>query len=1279
MTQIRIRIPPPANPDDFEKIALKLLQRRWENHNLQLYGRRGQRQHGVDIFDPTASTPHRAAQCKMYEPLEPLTAKLIREAVKEALAFTPKLDVFAILATAKQATECQQAVKEINLEHQAAGLFVVEYLPWAAIEDLLNEFPDIRGQFYSPVEPGTLDPILNETQRIFAAVQVIGSGPTSGEIDVELDRCKALIESHKPEEARLFLQRLQDHSWDRLTDRQKFRVKANLGATWLGIGDYKRAGALYVEAKSFQPSDPKALANEALGYLLLGEIDKAYHLANGLCQQFPTEKLAHAVWINASPLTVSVSTVVERVPSHLQNEVEVCLALANRAFLQKDWSTAMAFAKKATELAETNPSGWGLLGKITVHKDIFAGWEGMGIPTKIRSREKATEAEEYFTKALTLARRQKNPEILVELLLDRAAIRAVTENRMGARQDVEEAKSLRPESVAVQKEYAEILRIEQFFTPAIDMLRSIKKEDAGPDVEAMLGLTLRQRNQPGDTEEALTRFGDIARYPKQLPPGFREAAIHWAIDGYVGQRSNKAEELIESVPEEHLSKSLRHYFRARVKLLQGDKEGALEEALVALNELTAKSRLDEMRHVASLLADVGKWQEAHTLWKRVAEVSKWESDTKQLLQCAARLGLDQEALEICQRLRASGEADDSILEFELSLIEKYDTDAAIGILRLRIEKNPADKIAQLHLSSIGLHIDRPELVNALPNGLPTVDEVTPAIGLAVVRVLKMGHSPTAAVVYAYELLRHHFDDADSHRAFLLAMAPYGPEPEISRPEIVEVGAAVRYRELGDVLDQFVIIEDSANPDAKMREFSPDHPISRELLGKRAGDTFTIAPGHVSKRQGTIQEIQSKFVYRYQDSMAQWQVRFPDSPEVESIRLLQKPGSEGEYDLTPFLQSLDRRREFRQEMVQHYGRQPMPIHLFGHFFNQNSFDALLHLATSEDTEVKCCNGSVPEVSGALLTLTSQNAIVIDLTTIGTLFLLDQTKVLSSIPGRFVVSSGTVNELKQMVVEMLLPGGETGYAGKNDDGYYMVSESASGRREKAEALRELIKTLEANCRVTSGIDLAAIDPEKRKLMSRLFGQDGAESIALAAKPGHVLWSDDAVVGAYATSELGVKRVWTQIVLQWMANTGSMAEKDFYDCAANLFGWGYQFTSMSSNSLVSAGALAEWNPNGWPFSRCLELFRSENVDLSALINIAGRFLAELYKACSIPDLRQRVVTTLLDGLSSRGGGFSAVQALRALVPRLFGLNVVGAAEALSVFDAWLRIHTSKIPVLR
>ena len=215
--------------------------------------------------------------------------------------------------------------------------------------------------------------------------------------------------------------------------------------------------------------------------------------------------------------------------------------------------------------------------------------------------------------------------------------------------------------------------------------------------------------------------------------------------------------------------------------------------------------------------------------------------------------------------------------------------------------------------------------------------------------------------------------------------------------------------------------------------------------------------------------------------------------------------------------------------------------------------------------------------------------------------------------------------------------------------------------------------------SGIDLAAIDPQKRKLMSGLFGQHGAESIVLAARPGHVLWTDDGILGGYGAHEFGVRRVWTQALLQWMAHTGALEVEQFFTSTARLFAWGYQFTSMSVNALARAGVLAEWAPNRWPLSQCLELFRYENVDLSALINIAGRFLPELYRTCAMPETRNVVVVKLLDTLASHTGGAAAVQVIYGLLPTLFGVNVLGALEAKAVFDAWFRTRDSELSIKR
>jgi tetratricopeptide (TPR) repeat protein len=1270
MPPIRTEIAPPANPGDFERLVLRLLQKHWGNPNLQLYGRLGQTQNGIDIFDPTASTPHRAAQCKRYDPSQPLKSETIERAVDDALGFLPKLNAFALITTAKQATESQQTVKAINLDLQSKGLFLLEYFTWSEVEDLLNQYSAIWREFYPCLQPDGIEVIVGETQKIYAAVQAIGAEPASGELDAELDRCKALLENRKPDEARLFLQQIVDRHWHRLSDRQRFRAKANLAASWSAVGEYQKAGTLYIEAARFQRDDPRALANESLGYLLLGEVEKAYSLADVLRQKHPEQKLALVVWINASPTTESTAKLSAEIPKHLLDDVEVGLALAHHAYLQQDWKNAVELARSCTKIAEGNSKTWALLGRAVIRGEVSSSWERLGLPTRLRSQEKAAEAEEYLSKALELARQEGNPEMVVELLIDRAAIRAMREDRIGARQDAEEARSIRPKSVAVRKEYAEILRMEQFLTPAIEMIRSIRKEDGGPDVQAMLALTLRQRGQAGDIEEAAAGFRGIAHSREPLPPGLREAAMEWGISSFSSSGAwEAAQELVASVPSEHLSESLRHYFYARIKLLRKDSEGAVREALLAAQELTPNSRPDELRQIALILGDAGEFQQAYPLWNRLVEISKLSSDRRYLLQCVSRLGRDREALEICQSLRALGENDERLFTFEVSLLERYDTNSAITLLQARIEKQPLDKVARLHLSTIGLRIDRPDLVHASPDGLPSVDEVAPSMALAVVRVIKMGHSAKEAVLYAYRILRKHFDDVDAHRAFLLAMAPFGPEPDIKQPEAVVAGSAVRYRELGAEHDQVAIIEDSEVPEPKFNEIGPEHPLSRELLGKKVGERFAIASGRVSKREAIVVGILDKFVYRYQDSLGQWQVRFPDLAEVESIRLMKKPGSDDELDLTPFLQSLDRRRDFRQEMIQNYALQPMSIHFFGRAFNQNTFDALIHLATSEDTFVKCVDGSGLEMRRALESLTTRSVVVLDLSAIGTLFALRQVEVLRTIPGRFAVSSGTINELREMVSEIVLPSTQTGYAGKNEDGYYFIPEDASGRRQRAVELRSLIKTIEETCQVTACLELAAIEQSKRELILRVFGPDGAESMVLATQPGHLLWTDDAVVGGFAATELGVERVWTQIVLQWMAQAGSLEETVFHDCSAKLFGWGYRFTSLSSNSLVRGGVMSGWNPTHWPLSKCLEVFGFENVDLGALISIAGRFLPEMYRVCALPQLREAIVVRLLDTLRERRGGLAAARSIHSLLRPLFGVNVLGADEVNQIFDAWFK----------
>lgn len=143
---MRLRYPQPANEDDFEIICLHLLRKHWNCPGLQRYGRRGQRQDGVDIVDTGRQYGVRAAQCKHREQFKALMPKEIEEVVRAAKRFSPPLNHFLILTSGKRSTESQDKVVQINSDHRRVGLFTVELLSWPDIEELIDQYPEVAAQ-----------------------------------------------------------------------------------------------------------------------------------------------------------------------------------------------------------------------------------------------------------------------------------------------------------------------------------------------------------------------------------------------------------------------------------------------------------------------------------------------------------------------------------------------------------------------------------------------------------------------------------------------------------------------------------------------------------------------------------------------------------------------------------------------------------------------------------------------------------------------------------------------------------------------------------------------------------------------------------------------------------------------------------------------------------------------------------------------------------------------------------------------------------------------------
>jgi len=107
-------------------MCLELLRRHWSRPGLETFGKRGERQYGIDILDLSGETPVHAAQCKLKEEHKSLQPGEIQTEVDEAKKFPTPLGKYAILTTAKVSTQSQMKVRDINQTHKAQGLFEVE-------------------------------------------------------------------------------------------------------------------------------------------------------------------------------------------------------------------------------------------------------------------------------------------------------------------------------------------------------------------------------------------------------------------------------------------------------------------------------------------------------------------------------------------------------------------------------------------------------------------------------------------------------------------------------------------------------------------------------------------------------------------------------------------------------------------------------------------------------------------------------------------------------------------------------------------------------------------------------------------------------------------------------------------------------------------------------------------------------------------------------------------------------------------------------------------------
>jgi hypothetical protein len=168
------QISPPKEWGAFEDLCHALFKRVWRDPLAQKNGRRGQAQHGVDVFGSLDNDrqSYFGVQCKGKDSNYGSKAKWteVLAEIAKAERFSPALDKWIFATTAQADASLQQAARELSVERTAKGLFSIDVLGWEEIQALMAGEPDVIAEFYP--EHGDHLPQVIESLRVIPGLEV---------------------------------------------------------------------------------------------------------------------------------------------------------------------------------------------------------------------------------------------------------------------------------------------------------------------------------------------------------------------------------------------------------------------------------------------------------------------------------------------------------------------------------------------------------------------------------------------------------------------------------------------------------------------------------------------------------------------------------------------------------------------------------------------------------------------------------------------------------------------------------------------------------------------------------------------------------------------------------------------------------------------------------------------------------------------------------------------------------------------------------------------------
>jgi hypothetical protein len=1248
--------------EDFADFCVRFMNALYECNSFQKFGKRGEKQDGIDIIDMSHGSAAKggkflAVQCKNHEPHITCEPGEISAEVRKAAKSGFRIDEYYILTSGRKTVFADKEVLELNGTKPHGQTFLTYVWAWPEIRTKLEEFDAFT--YERVLNAGksrsseNLKAISSEISRSLAPNTLESQKP---ELQARFSKVEAHLKENSKELAKYELEQIDAIPAAMQHAKDRYLVH-RLNAKYLMLmGEYEQAAQRFLKAYAEQSDLDQAMINRAVAFELLGRKDEAWKQAEQLLKRGIRTEPLPAIAYRTAPKPHSESTIAYY-SDQLSTSEELSLVIADEARDEGRFEDSIAACDRVLQINASSARACLLR--------AFAN-QSLAVQGDRNLRRARLELAERDYQSARDNESDRLPDSLRADLFRNLGNVQFLLDIPGHASSFEEAIRVARDKFTYVEQYLGYLCARTEFETAGKVLQQYGIDDTKRNQRFLKLVIEKNLSEASSCENfivdmlALYQEGEFDRRDECL--GF---VVQWSIDSGRAQeaiaRLNAIADIID--PFEF------HCCMAWLEHIEEDDVKAKKSASDTKSLMTPDSPQNYVYLLGRLFVELGDDESALPVLEQAADWSRLTQETRSLLDCAQRLQKHDVMLEVCRTLRKNKSDTKQSRSLELQILYGYVPKEAQTLIHELVQEHPDDRQlyawlchieTRLHGKFAALDVTR----------LPLASETSVFDSQRVLGPLLGACKFGEAISFAYENLRCNQGDEIAHGRYMWIFMQYAGKSDLSL-DYTEVApeCAVLYREKEGELKS-VVITNHLNGSRFDGEISPDSELGKELIHRKVGDEVTLSPLSLQPRVVKVEAILSKFVYRYQQVLQNFQLNFPHANTIQMLKVMDGD----ELDVSLFKKSLEERRKHTDAVLDLFKQNPLPISALATWLGIEYRDAFEFLSTKPDIGIRC---SLMETIGSsrstpkVLDLNSKS-LVLDQSAVLTIENLDLWKHLGSIQ---LVVMRSVADLFESHVEELEDDRSEGTMGLSDDGRLFLHEpSDEERQSRVSRAKALTENIRKHCRIEESLAAASVDGELRKAFGDVHAYPSLDSIAYTrSDPKLLLWTDEMFMQAVARNDFKFESIGVQDILNYLRTCGKISHGDRDTITAKLLGWHYNPIEWNSDVAFAAARLADWDATKSPFTAVLKELRNRAWSLVEKCKFTSDLLLKVYYSSVSNVQESSLLVHVMDAIDEE----RAVELIKHALQTHFAADETMRGSMEICFRIWSEKHREKLKV--